>query len=240
MQLMTETQKNVDPTEIEKFGSMASHWWDLEGDFKTLHQINPLRLRLIDKTISLENKTVLDVGCGGGILSESMASKGANVTGIDLGKDLLDVADLHSLDTGITVNYQHISVEELAVKQPASFDSVTCMEMLEHVPDPVSIIESCASLVKNDGYVFLSTLNRNPKSYLLSIVTAEYLLGMLAKGTHDYNSFIKPSEMAAWARKAGLELIDSKGIEYNPISKRFSMTDDVSVNYISVFKKTAV
>lgn len=240
MHLMTETKNNVDPSEIEKFSSMASHWWDPEGDFKTLHQINPLRLRLIDKTISLKDKQILDVGCGGGILSESMAAKGANVTGIDLGKDLLDVADLHSLDTGVTVNYQHISVEELAEKQPASFDTVTCMEMLEHVPDPYSIIESCASLVKDNGYVFLSTLNRNPKSYLLSIVAAEYILGMLAKGTHDYNSFIKPSELAGWARKAGLELIDSKGIEYNPISKSFSMTDDVSVNYVSVFKKNVV
>lgn len=236
---MNQTQDNVNPSEIEKFSSMASHWWDPEGDFKTLHQINPLRLNLVDKTVSLAGKDVLDVGCGGGILSESMAIKGANVTAIDLGKELLDVADLHSLDTGVKVNYQHISVEKLAQQKPNSFDCVTCMEMLEHVPDPVSIIEACSTLVKDGGYVFLSTLNRNPKSYLLSIVGAEYLLGMLPKGTHDYASFIKPSELASWARQAGLELIDSRGIEYNLISKSFSMTNNISVNYICVFKKTS-
>jgi 2-polyprenyl-6-hydroxyphenyl methylase/3-demethylubiquinone-9 3-methyltransferase len=234
---MTEAQKNVNPTEIEKFSSMASHWWDPEGDFKTLHQINPLRLRLIDNTASLKGRKVLDVGCGGGILSESMAVKGAQVTGVDLGKELLDVADLHSLDTGVSVNYQHISVEDLATKEPESFDTVTCMEMLEHVPDPGSIIKACSALVKPGGYVFLSTLNRNPKSYLLSIVGAEYLLGMLPKGTHDYASFIKPSELAAWCREVNLELLDSRGIEYNLLSKSFSMTQDVSVNYICVFRK---
>lgn len=236
---MTESQKNVDSTEIEKFSSKASHWWDPEGDFKTLHQINPLRLNLIDKTISLADKKILDVGCGGGILSETMAAKGANVTGIDLAEELLEVADLHSLDTGVTVTYQHISVEELAEQKPASFDSVTCMEMLEHVPDPASIIQACSTLVKDGGYVFLSTLNRNPKSYLLSIVGAEYLLGMLAKGTHDYASYIKPSELAGWARQAGLQLITSKGIKYNPLNQHFSISDDISVNYISIFKKTA-
>ena len=160
------------------------------------------------------------------------------IIGIDLGKALLDVADLHSLDTGVSVNYQHISVEELAEQNPSTFDCVTCMEMLEHVPDPVSIINACATLVKPDGYVFLSTLNRNPKSYLLSIVGAEYILGMLPKGTHDYASFIKPSELALWARQAGLELVDSHGIEYNPINKSFSMGSDISVNYICIFKKT--
>ncbi|HIG78841.1 MAG TPA: bifunctional 2-polyprenyl-6-hydroxyphenol methylase/3-demethylubiquinol 3-O-methyltransferase UbiG [Cycloclasticus sp.] len=232
-------QNNVDISEVEKFSSMASHWWDPEGDFKTLHQINPLRLSLVDKMVSLSGKDVLDVGCGGGILSESMAVKGANVTGVDLGKELLDVADLHSLDSGVSVNYQHISVEELAEQKPNAFDCVTCMEMLEHVPDPVSIIEACATLVKPGGYVFLSTLNRNPKSYLLSIVGAEYVLGMLPKGTHDYASFIKPSELALWARQAGLELVDSRGIEYNPISKSFSMGNDISVNYICVFKKSS-
>jgi 2-polyprenyl-6-hydroxyphenyl methylase/3-demethylubiquinone-9 3-methyltransferase len=234
---MTEAQKNVNPTEIEKFSSMASHWWDPEGDFKTLHQINPLRLRLIDNTASLKGRKVLDVGCGGGILSESMAVKGAQVTGVDLGKELLDVADLHSIDTGVSVNYQHICVEDLASKEPESFDTVTCMEMLEHVPDPGSIIKACSELVKPGGYVFLSTLNRNPKSYLLSIVGAEYLLGMLPKGTHDYASFIKPSELAAWCREVNLELLDSRGIEYNLLSKSFSMTQDVSVNYICVFRK---
>jgi len=234
---MTQTNDNVNPSEIEKFSSMASHWWDPEGDFKTLHQINPLRLNLVDKLVSLSGKDVLDVGCGGGILSEAMAVKGAKVTGVDLGKELLDVADLHSLDSGVAVNYQHISVENLAEQQPGHFDCVTCMEMLEHVPDPVAIIEACSMLVKEGGYVFLSTLNRNPKSYLLSIVGAEYILGLLPRGTHDYASFIKPSELALWARQAGLELQDSRGIEYNPISASFSMTSDISVNYISVFKK---
>ncbi|MEW4982679.1 MAG: bifunctional 2-polyprenyl-6-hydroxyphenol methylase/3-demethylubiquinol 3-O-methyltransferase UbiG [Cycloclasticus sp.] len=234
---MTQTNDNVNPSEIEKFSSMASHWWDPEGDFKTLHQINPLRLNLVDKLVSLSGKDVLDVGCGGGILSEAMAVKGAKVTGVDLGKELLDVADLHSLDSGVAVNYQHISVENLAEQQPGHFDCVTCMEMLEHVPDPVAIIEACSTLVKEGGYVFLSTLNRNPKSYLLSIVGAEYILGLLPRGTHDYASFIKPSELALWARQAGLELQDSRGIEYNPISASFSMTSDISVNYISVFKK---
>ena len=234
---MNQAQKNVNPNEIEKFSAMASQWWDPEGNFKTLHQINPLRLNLVNKIVSLAGKDVLDVGCGGGILSESMALKGANVTGIDLGKDLLEVADLHGLDTGVSVNYQHISVEELAAQKPASFDCVTCMEMLEHVPDPVSIIEACSSLVKPGGHVFLSTLNRNPKSYLLSIIGAEYILGMLPKGTHDYASFIKPSELAAWARQSELELVDSRGIEYNPISQSFSMTADISVNYICVFRK---
>lgn len=234
---MSNVEENVNPAEIEKFSSMASRWWDKEGEFKTLHQINPLRLQLIDKTVGLEGKDVLDVGCGGGILSESMAVKGANVTGVDLGKELLDVADLHSLDSGVSVNYQHISVEDLAAKQAESFDCVTCMEMLEHVPDPVAIIEACAALVKPGGTVFLSTLNRNPKAYMLSIVGAEYVLGMLPKGTHDYASFIKPSELAAWARQAGLVLQDSRGIEYNPLSQSFSMTNDISVNYICVFKK---
>lgn len=235
---MTQTKDNVNPSEIEKFSAMASQWWDTEGNFKTLHQINPLRLNLVDKTVSLSGKDVLDVGCGGGILSESMALKGANVTGIDLGKELLDVADLHSLDSGVSVNYQHISVEALASQKPEQFDCVTCMEMLEHVPDPVAIINACSTLVKPGGYVFLSTLNRNPKAYLLSIIGAEYILGMMAKGTHDYASFIKPSELALWARQAGLTLEDSRGIEYNPFNKSFSMSDDISVNYICVFKKT--
>lgn len=232
-----KTQENVNPDEIEKFGSMASRWWDPDGEFKTLHQINPLRLQLIDKTISLKGKKILDVGCGGGILSEAMAAKGADVTAIDLAKELIDVAELHSLDTGVEVNYQLISVEDLAQQQAASFDTVTCMEMLEHVPDPVAIIQACSQLVKPGGYVFLSTLNRNPKSYLLSIVGAEYILGMLPRGTHDYASFIKPSELAAWSREANLELIDSRGIEYNLLNKSFSMTQDISVNYICIFKK---
>lgn len=235
---MNQKQENVNPDEIEKFGSMASRWWDLDGEFKTLHQINPLRLQLIDKTISLKGKKILDVGCGGGILSEAMAAKGADVTAIDLAKELIDVAELHSLDTGVQVNYQLISVEDLAQQQAASFDTVTCMEMLEHVPDPAAIIQACSQLVKPGGYVFLSTLNRNPKSYLLSIIGAEYILGMLPRGTHDYASFIKPSELAAWCREAKLELMDSRGIEYNLLNNSFSMTQDISVNYICIFKKS--
>ncbi|MBQ0725619.1 MAG: bifunctional 2-polyprenyl-6-hydroxyphenol methylase/3-demethylubiquinol 3-O-methyltransferase UbiG [Cycloclasticus sp.] len=235
---MKPTDNNVNPAEIEKFGSMASHWWDPDGDFKTLHQINPLRLKLIDDTVDLRDKKVLDVACGGGILAESMAKKGAQVTAIDLAEALIDVAELHSLDSGIQLDYQLISVEQLAEQQPGHYDTVTCMEMLEHVPDPSAIIQACSTLVKPGGYVFLSTLNRNPKSYLLSIVGAEYILGMLPKGTHDYASFIKPSELAAWCRPAGLELCDSYGIEYNPLSQRFSVSKDISVNYICVFKKT--
>lgn len=234
---MTITTDNSNPVEIEKFTASASQWWDPEGDLKTLHQVNPLRLELVNKTCSLSNKKVLDVGCGGGIFSESMAAIGADVTAIDLGKELIDIADLHSLDSGVNVNYQCISVEGLAEQHNSTFDVVTCMEMLEHVPDPSSIIQACAKLVKPGGYVFFSTLNRNPKSYLLSIVVAEYMLGMLPKGTHDYSSFIKPSELAAWSRQAGLELIDSRGIEYRPLSQSFTMTNDISMNYICVFKK---
>ena len=234
---MTITTDNSNPVEIEKFTASASQWWDPEGDLKTLHQVNPLRLELVNKTCSLSNKKVLDVGCGGGIFSESMAAIGADVTAIDLGKELIDIADLHSLDSGVNVNYQCISVEGLAEQQNSTFDVVTCMEMLEHVPDPSSIIQACSKLVKPGGYVFFSTLNRNPKSYLLSIVVAEYMLGMLPKGTHDYSSFIKPSELAAWSRQAGLELIDSRGVEYRPLSQSFTMTSDISMNYICVFKK---
>jgi len=234
---MTINQDNVNQAEIDKFSALASRWWDLEGDSKTLHQINPLRLQLIDETIGLQGKKILDVGCGGGILSESMALKGAHVTGIDLSKALIDTADLHSLESGVDIHYQQLSVEELAQQQPASFDCVTCMELLEHVPDPIAIIQACATLVKPGGYVFLSTLNRNPKSYLLSIVAAEYLLGMVARGTHDYASYIKPSELASWGRAVKLELLQSRGIEYNPLSRAFSISNDVSVNYISVFSK---
>lgn len=234
---MTITTDNSNPVEIEKFTASASQWWDPEGDLKTLHQVNSLRLELVNKTCSLSNKKVLDVGCGGGIFSESMAAIGADVTAIDLGKELIDIADLHSLDSGVNVNYQCISVEGLAEQHNSTFDVVTCMEMLEHVPDPSSIIQACAKLVKPGGYVFFSTLNRNPKSYLLSIVVAEYMLGMLPKGTHDYSSFIKPSELAAWSRQAGLELIDSRGVEYRPLSQSFTMTNDISMNYICVFKK---
>lgn len=230
---------NVNPDEIEKFSSMASRWWDPNGEFKTLHQINPLRLRLIDQTVSLKGKKVLDVGCGGGILSQSMAELGANVSAIDLGQKLIDVAKLQSLDTDVAVDYQCVSVEDFAKDHAEQFDVVTCMEMLEHVPDPGAIIAACSALVKPGGTVFLSTLNRNPKSYLLSIIGAEYILNMLPKGTHDYMSFIKPSELSAWCRQQHLNLVDSNGIEYNPLSQSFSMSKDVSVNYICTYQKDA-
>lgn len=227
---------NAHPQELEKFGSQAARWWDPDGDFRTLHQINPIRLNLVDRTVRLQGKNVLDVGCGGGILSEAMASRGAQVAGIDLAPDLLEVAELHSLDSGIQVEYQQISVEDLAAEKPGQYDCVTCMEMLEHVPDPGSIIRACAKLVKPGGTVFFSTLNRNPKSYLLSIVGAEYLLRMLPRGTHDYQAFIKPSELSNAAREAGLRLIGTHGIQYNPLTRHFRLGRDIDVNYIAVFQ----
>ncbi len=232
------TQKdNVHLHEINKFGSMAERWWDPEGEFKTLHDVNPLRLAFIQKFVNLEGVRVVDVGCGGGILTEGLAKQNADALGIDLSEDLIDIADLHGLETGIKVNYQKISVETLAEQQPESFDHVTCMEMLEHVPDPGSIITSCAKLVKPGGMVFFSTLNRQTKAYLLAIVAAEHVLQMLPKGTHDYKTFIKPSELCQYARNAGLELQDMIGIEYNPFNKQFNLGKDIDVNYIAAFKR---
>ncbi len=231
------TTQNVHAHEIHKFGSMAERWWDLQGEFKTLHDVNPLRLSFIEQFAILKDKMVLDVGCGGGILTEGLAKQGANAMGIDLSDSLIDVAELHGLESGINAHYQKISVEELAVKQPESFDHVACMEMLEHVPDAGSIIAACAKLVKPDGMVFFSTLNRHPKAYALAIVAAEYVLRMLPKGTHDYKTFIKPSELSKTARSVNLALQGMIGIEYNPFTKKFSLGDDVSVNYIAAFKK---
>ncbi len=228
---------NVDATELNKFSELAHKWWDKTSEFKPLHDINPLRLNYIDKAVSLKNKTVLDVGCGGGILSESMAQKGAKVTGIDLGEKALKVAQLHSLESGVAVDYQLIAVEELARKQPESFDVITCLEMLEHVPDPASVLQACAMLVKTGGHVFFSTINRNPKSYLLAVIGAEYVLNMLPRGTHDYEKFIKPSELASWARVAGLSLNHQIGMRYNPITQHFWLANDVSVNYLMHFIK---
>ncbi len=225
-------QVNVDAAELNKFSELAHKWWDKSSEFKPLHDINPLRLNYIDQAVSLSGKTVLDVGCGGGILSESMAQKGATVTGIDLGEKALKVAQLHSLESGVAVDYQLISVEELAEKQPASFDVVTCLEMLEHVPNPASIVAACAKLVKPDGHVFFSTINRNPKSYLFAVIGAEYVLNMLPRGTHDYNKFIKPSELASWMRPAGLSVKHQTGMSYNPITQHYWLGDDVSVNYL--------
>ncbi|MEZ0316365.1 MAG: bifunctional 2-polyprenyl-6-hydroxyphenol methylase/3-demethylubiquinol 3-O-methyltransferase UbiG [Methylophilaceae bacterium] len=223
---------NVDPAELQKFATLAHRWWDPASEFKPLHEINPLRLDYIDRIAALSGKVVLDVGCGGGILSESMAERGARVTGIDLGEKALKVAQLHKLESGVAVDYRLVSVEKLAEERPESFDVVTCMEMLEHVPGPAAIVEACARLVKPGGQVFFSTLNRNPKSYLLAVIGAEYVLNMLPKGTHDYRKFIKPSELSAWCRQAGLDVAGMTGMSYNPLSKRYWLDSDVSVNYI--------
>lgn len=228
----TQQQLNVDPAELQKFSSLAHRWWDKNSEFKPLHEINPLRLGFIDQCAGLQGKRVLDVGCGGGILSESMAQKGAEVTGIDLGDKALKVARLHSLESGVSVNYRLVSVEELADEAPESFDIVTCMEMLEHVPDPDAVVQACAKLVKPGGHVFFSTINRNPKSYLFAVIGAEYILNLLPRGTHEYEKFIKPSELSASIRRSGLTVSGLKGMSYNPITKIYGLTDDVSVNYL--------
>ncbi|MBL3598629.1 MAG: bifunctional 2-polyprenyl-6-hydroxyphenol methylase/3-demethylubiquinol 3-O-methyltransferase UbiG [gamma proteobacterium endosymbiont of Lamellibrachia anaximandri] len=229
---MGQETLNVDHAEISKFEELASRWWDPHSEFKPLHEINPLRLGYIDDIASLSGKRVLDVGCGGGILSESMAAKGAGVTGIDMGEAPLQVARLHLLETGLEVNYERIPVERLAAEQPASFDVVTCMEMLEHVPNPASVVNACATLVKPGGHLFFSTLNRNPKSYLFAIVGAEYLLRLLPRGTHDFSKFIRPSELDRWIRGAGLETKDMTGLVYNPLSRSYRLGPDVDVNYM--------
>ena len=223
---------NVDPAELEKFASLAHRWWDKNSEFKPLHAINPLRLNFIDGIVGLQGKRVLDVGCGGGILSESMAEKSAEITGIDLGEKALKVAQLHQLESGTQVDYRLISVEDLAVQQPASFDVVTCMEMLEHVPDPEAVVRACAQLVKPGGSVFFSTINRNPKAYLFAVIGAEYLLKMLPKGTHEYEKFIKPSELSSWARHPGLNVNQLKGMGYNPLTQHYALNNDVTVNYL--------
>ena len=223
---------NADQAELDKFGELAHRWWDPNSEFKPLHDINPLRIDWIDQAISLAGKRVLDVGCGGGLLSEGMAVRGANVTGIDLSEKPLGVAKLHLLETGQKVDYRKISVEELAEQMPGEFDAVTCLEMLEHVPNPSSVITACARLVKPGGQVFLSTLNRNPKSYLFAVIGAEYLLQMLPKGTHDYARFIKPSELARWAKLANLEPEELVGMSYNPLTQTYSLGRDTSVNYL--------
>ena len=228
---------NVHLHEINKFGSMAERWWDTQGEFKTLHDINPLRIGFIQGYIDITGKRIVDVGCGGGILTEGLAAQGADALGIDLSEELIDVAELHGLESGVNTHYQKISAEALAQQQPESFDHVTCMEMLEHVPDPGSIITACATLVKPGGMVFFSTLNRKPKAYLLAIVAAEHVLKMLPKGTHSYNTFIKPSELCQSARNVGLELQGMVGIEYNLFNKKFNLGKDVDVNYIAAFKR---
>lgn len=229
---------NVDQIEIDKFSQLAHQWWDRTGEFKTLHDINPLRLGYVERLAGgLSGKQVIDVGCGGGILAESMAQQGANVTGIDLAKKSLKVAQLHALDAGLEVNYRCVAVEDMAAEQPAAFDVVTCMEMLEHVPDPQGIVSACMALAKPGGHVFFSTLNRNAKSYLMAVVGAEYVLGWLKRGTHDYARFLKPSELTRMARSAGLEVADISGMSYHPLSRSYSLSADTTVNYLIACRK---
>ncbi|MBK8523586.1 MAG: bifunctional 2-polyprenyl-6-hydroxyphenol methylase/3-demethylubiquinol 3-O-methyltransferase UbiG [Betaproteobacteria bacterium] len=223
---------NADPTELQKFSELAHRWWDPNSEFRPLHEINPLRLDWIDRHAAVSGKKILDVGCGGGLLSEAMAARGATVTGIDLSEKALGVARLHLLESGRSVDYRLISAEELATERAGSYDIVTCMEMLEHVPNPASTIASCAALVKPGGHVFFSTINRNPKAYVFAVIGAEYVLKLLPKGTHDYAKFIKPSEMARWAKSVGLELDEVVGMSYNPITKIYSLGRDTSVNYL--------
>lgn len=231
---------NIDRAEIAKFEALASRWWDRESEFKPLHDINPLRANWIDERSPVAECKLLDVGCGGGILAEAMAHRGADVTGIDMGEAPLAVAQLHGLESGIAVNYQRCTAEEMAEQQPETFDIVTCLEMLEHVPDPLSVIEACSRLVKPGGHLYFSTINRNPKSYLFAVVGAEYLLRMLPKGTHEYSKFIRPSELGIWIRDCGLELQDMTGLVYNPFSRRYRLDErDVDVNYMVYARKPA-
>lgn len=224
---------NVDPQELAKFSELAHRWWDPDSEFRPLHQINPLRLEWIDSLAHLKGQRALDVGCGGGILAEAMARKADHVTGIDLAARPLGVARLHALESGVTnLEYREIAAEALAAEAPGRFDVVTCMEMLEHVPDPSSVVRACATLVRPGGWVFFSTLNRNPKSFLFAIIGAEYVLGLLPKGTHEYARFIRPSELARWTRDSGLKLEGSKGMEYNPLTRRYRLSADTSVNYL--------
>ncbi len=230
---MSKTQdNNVDPHEINKFEQLASRWWDPQSEFKPLHEINPLRLNYIDERAPLKGKKVIDIGCGGGILSESMAARGAQVTGIDMGEAPLSVARLHGLESGINVDYQQITAEQYAEQHPGEYDVVTCMEMLEHVPDPASIVQACATLVRPGGHVFMSTINRNPKAYLYAVVGAEYILKLLPKGTHDYKKFIKPSELTQWLRANALGIQDLSGMSYNGFTQQYKIADDISVNYL--------
>jgi 2-polyprenyl-6-hydroxyphenyl methylase/3-demethylubiquinone-9 3-methyltransferase len=232
------TTENADPAELAKFSDLAHRWWDPESEFRPLHQINPLRLAWIEAVAPLQGKRILDVGCGGGILADAMARQGGQVTGIDLAGKALKVAQLHALEAGTQgVEYREISAEALAAEQPASFDVVTCMEMLEHVPDPSSVVRACAALVKPGGHVFFSTINRNAKAFLFAIVGAEYVLSMLPRGTHEYAKFIKPSELAAYCRSAGLNLQQTRGMEYNPLSQHYWLSADTSVNYLLATQK---
>jgi len=228
-------QGNIDHAEIRKFEALASRWWDPNSEFRPLHEINPLRMGFITGKVTLAGKQVLDVGCGGGILSEAMAHQGAEVTGIDLAEASLAVARLHQLESGLSVRYENIAVEALAAREPQRYDVVTCLEMLEHVPDPASVVAACARLLKPGGHLFFSTINRNPKAYLFAIVGAEYVLNLLPRGTHDYSKFIRPSELMAWCRSSDLACGEMIGMHYNPVSKRYSLGPGVDVNYIGHF-----
>jgi 2-polyprenyl-6-hydroxyphenyl methylase/3-demethylubiquinone-9 3-methyltransferase len=235
---MNPSTVNADPAELAKFSEQAHRWWDPDSEFGPLHQINPLRLNWIDALAGLQGKRVVDVGCGGGILADSMARRGASVLGIDLAQKALRVAQLHALEAGTpNVEYRETSAEDLAREHPESFDVVTCMEMLEHVPDRASVVNACARLVKPGGWVFFSTINRNAKSFLFAIVGAEYVLNLLPRGTHEYLKFIKPSELAGWARMAGLAVQQTQGMEYNPITRRYWLSADTSVNYLAAARK---
>lgn len=232
------TTENADPAELAKFSDLAHRWWDLESEFRPLHQINPLRLGWIESLAPIQGKRVLDIGCGGGILADAMARQGAQVLGIDLASKALKVAQLHALEAGTQgVEYREISAEALAAEQPGSFDVVTCMEMLEHVPDPSSVVRACAALVKPGGHVFFSTINRNAKAFVFAIVGAEYVLSLLPRGTHEYAKFIKPSELAGYCRAAGLNLQHTRGMEYNPLSQHYWLSADTSVNYLLATQK---
>jgi 2-polyprenyl-6-hydroxyphenyl methylase/3-demethylubiquinone-9 3-methyltransferase len=234
---MTDRTSNVDHDEIAKFEKLAARWWDPESEFKPLHDINPLRLDYIDRLAGLQGKRVLDVGCGGGLLTEGMAARGADVTGIDMGNAPLTVARLHQHESGLDIDYRQATAEQLASEEPGGFDIVTCLEMLEHTPDPAAVIGACARLIRDDGYIFLSTINRNPKSWLFAVVGAEYILNLLPRGTHEYEKFIRPSEMEAWSRAAGLSLEDLSGMSYNPLTREYRLGSDVSVNYLACFRR---
>jgi 2-polyprenyl-6-hydroxyphenyl methylase/3-demethylubiquinone-9 3-methyltransferase len=231
------TEHNVDAAEVSKFDGMAARWWDTEGEFRPLHDLNPVRLRFVQQHAGITGKNVLDVGCGGGILSESMARAGAKVTGIDAAQKALTVARLHAMEAGIEVNYQNEVAEVHATEHAGQYDVVTCMELLEHVPDPASLISACTLMLKPGGRLFVSTINRNPKAYALAVLGAEYLMRLLPKGTHDYAKFIKPSELARWARQAGLQLLDEAGMHYNPVLRSASLIRSVDVNYLMCFEK---
>jgi 2-polyprenyl-6-hydroxyphenyl methylase/3-demethylubiquinone-9 3-methyltransferase len=223
---------NADPQELNKFGDLAHRWWDPNSEFKPLHDINPLRLGWIDRCCGLKGKKVIDVGCGGGLLSEGMAALDARVTGVDLGEKALGVAKLHLLESGLKVDYRHIAVEDMAKTEAATFDVVTCLEMLEHVPDPASVVRACAQLVKPGGQVFFSTISRNPKAYLFAVIGAEYILNMLPRGTHDYARFLRPAELARLCREAGLSVAEVIGMNYNPLTRTYSLSNDTSINYL--------